>query len=622
MCGIAGVYGYNLNREDEDLVLEMIKSLEHRGPDNIGIYVSKNCILGHARLSILDLSPNANQPMVDSKEEVVVTFNGEIYNFKELRKNLEKKYSFKTTNSDTETIIYAYKEWGIDFIKYLNGMFAIGLYDKKRNKLFLIRDRFGKKPIYYVIKDNKIYFASEIKAFLKSNLIKKSINIEGLYHFLTYLTVYPPQTLFKDVYKVKASHYLEIDSNGGKLIINERKYYDISNALNDPDDSPLNVILKNFDRLLKDSIYLRNISDVDVAVSLSGGLDSSLNLVLSKAINSNIHAINITLEDDNIDDISESIYAKRLAYDLDVPYIQVKLKPDDFIKIIDELSNKHYDTPICWPDMALMYAISKTLKEKGIKVVIIGEGGDELTAYPQYFKMLKIYNLYNRFKPVVQLVNPILSKLVLFGDYIVDNELIVYRNIYGFPEKLKRNLLKKKLIQNEKISNSYYINKKLANEITVNSKDKYIRQILNIEYKFRLPELLLPRIDYSTMLNSVEARAPFLDYKLVEYTIRTSFFERNKGEFRRLQKEVAKKYLPKYIINKPKMGFGQEFWTVIKNNIFDYTLEILENKDSHIYNYLSYYELNSIFGKYHKKSKSLVWIIYTLEKFLEKLDFL
>ena len=622
MCGIAGVYGYNLNREDEDIVLEMTKSLKHRGPDNIGIYVSKNCILGHARLSILDLSPEANQPMADSKEEVVVTFNGEIYNFRELRKRLEKKYEFKTTKSDTETIIYAYREWGIRFIKYLNGMFAIGLYDKKRNKLFLIRDRFGKKPIYYMIKDNKIYFASEIRAFLKSNLIKKSINIEGLYHFLTYLTVYPPQTLFKDVYKVKASHYLEVDLNGDKLIINEKKYYDISNALNNPDYSPLNVILKNFDRLLKDSIYLRNISDVDIAISLSGGLDSSLNLVLSKAINPNIHAINISLEDANTGIINESVYAKRLADDLDVPYIQVKLKSNDFIRAIDEVSDKHYDTPIFWPDMVLMYVISKTLKKRGIKVVIIGEGGDELTAYPQYFKMLKVYNLYNRFKPVIRFVRPFLSKLVSFGDYIVDNELVVYRNILGFPEKLKKNLLKRELIQGKKLLNSYYINKKLADEIVVDSKDKYIRQILNIEYKFRLPEFLLARIDYSTMLNSVEARAPFLDYRLVEYTIRTSFFERNKGEFRRLQKELAKRYLPNYILNRPKIGFGQEFWTIIENNIVDYTLEILENKDSYIYDYLSYNILNNIFIKYYKKLKPLVWIIYTLEKFLEKLSLL
>lgn len=617
MCGVAGVFGRNVSSEDEDVVLEMIKSLKHRGPDNIGIYVSKNCILGHARLSILDLSSDANQPMADSKDEIVITFNGEIYNFKVIRKKLEQKYVFKTRNSDTETIIYAYKEWGIEFLKHINGMFAIGLYDKRKNKLFLIRDRFGKKPLYYIIRNGKLYFASEIKAFLEAGLIKNDINFEALYHFLTYFAVYPPQTLFKGVQKVKASHYLEISVDQSNL--NTRKYYDISNALNCLESIPLDKIVTKVETLLKESVRLRNISDVPVAVSLSGGLDSSLNLVLSKAVNPNIHAINITLEGYN-QNVDESIYAQKLANDLDVPYIQIKLKPSDFIKSVSDFFKKYYDTPIFWPDMVLMYEISKTLKDKGIKVVLVGEGGDELSAYPQYFKMMAKYNLFNKLKPITRPFIPLLSKLTISGEYIYKGDLLVYRNIFGFPEKLKRKIINSKLYNLNNNLNSYDINHKLMNEIKINCKDKYIRQILNIEYKFRLPELLLPRIDYATMLNSVEARAPFLDYSLVENTIKTSFFERNRSEFRRVQKEIAKKHLPKYITNKPKLGFGQEFWTVIERDLLNHTHEILDNRDAIIYNYLSYYELNATFNKYYKKNKNIIWLIYSLEKWLETLN--
>jgi asparagine synthase (glutamine-hydrolysing) len=617
MCGIAGVIGENLAGNEEDIVHTMIKSLQHRGPDNIGFFSDKDCIIAHSRLSIIDLSEKANQPMTDDKGDIVLVFNGEIYNHAEIRKRLEKKYKFKTDHSDTETIIFAYREWGIDFLKYVNGMFAIALIDKNKRKLFLIRDRFGKKPIFYTIMNNKIFFASEIRAFFAAHLIEKEINTEALYHYLTYLSVMPPQTLFNNVSKVRSSSYIIGEFNGGRIKIAEKGYYDISNILNQRSDYNFKEIVHQAEKRLVDSIALRNVSDVTVAVSLSGGIDSSMNLVLSKKINPNIKAINISLKDVETE-LDESIFAERLANDLDIPIIKLKLDVKDFIKKIDELSKLHIDTPIVWPDMLLMYEISRNLKNNGIKVVLVGEGGDELSAYPHYFSVLDNYRKFRKYGHFKKSINLLLPRVKPNFDYFYDNELLVYRNVFGLTERIKKNSTKN---VNSTV-NSYRINKTLMDEIKINGEEGYIRKILNIEYKFRLPELLLPRIDYSTMLNSVEARAPFLDYKLVETCVKTSFFERNKdSELRKFQKEVAKKYLPKYILNKPKSGFGEEFVQARRHELLPYyNDEILYNDSSFLKEYITNEALGNIKSKYYKKNKDILWIFYTLEKWLNRID--
>lgn len=617
MCGITGVFGNNLDSEDENTTNLMIKSLIHRGPDNLGFYSDNDCIMAHARLSIIDLSEKANQPMTDEKEEIVIVFNGEIYNFAQIRKKLEKKYNFRTDHSDTETIIYAYKEWGIDFTKYLHGMFAIAVFDKRKRKLVLTRDRFGKKPLFYTIKNNKLYFASEIRAFLQSNLIKKEINLDALYHYLTFLAFMPPQTLFHGVKKVKSSNYVVAKFNNGGIKLTEKEYYDISKILNDYTDYSFNEIVRYADEKLVDSISLRNISDVTVAVSLSGGLDSSLNLVLSKKVNPDVVAINISLKEAETE-VDESIFAERLANDLDVPFIKVELNSGEFIKKIDELSKIHVDTPIVWPDMLLMYEISKRLRENGIKVVLVGEGGDELSAYPQYFWMLEAYNRFEKYRRFMGILGPLLPYIKPNFDFFYENELLVYRNIFGLTERIK----KKHLNDINHKFNSYNINKSLMKEIKINGEEGYIRKILNTEYKFRLPELLLPRIDYSTMLNSVEARTPFLDYKLVETCVKTSFFERNKGyEVRKFQKGIAGKYLPNYIINKPKSGFGQEFINVRRKGLLPYfNEEVLDNESSYLKEYISSKAMQSFYNKSSKVNKDIVWILYTLEKWLNAID--
>jgi asparagine synthase (glutamine-hydrolysing) len=271
MCGISGVVNFKGVTELEKVkVRNLTHALEHRGPDNEGFHDGTHHFFGHRRLSILDLSAEANQPFI-SDFGVSLVFNGEIYNYKELRKKLESKHHFSTKNSDTEVIILAYLEWGIEFIEKLNGMFAIALFDKNKQKLFLIRDRIGQKPLYYYqSENNSLFFSSEIHGFFTANIAKKSICSEAIYNYLTVLTTPAPKTFFKNIFKLEAGTYIEHNKQGST----KKTYWDIASFLNEKSSDSFEEAIPKTESLLKNSMVYRNISDVPISLALSGGLDS------------------------------------------------------------------------------------------------------------------------------------------------------------------------------------------------------------------------------------------------------------------------------------------------------------------------------------------------------------
>lgn len=585
MCGIFGALGHidkiNINKVYDDLY--------HRGPDNQNYFSYNNLLFVHTRLAIIDLEKEANQPMQSDK--VLLVFNGEIYNYKQLIQQYNLKMN---TKSDTEVIIRLYEKLGISFVNDLNGMFAIALYDKVLNKLFLIRDRFGKKPLFYTFKDKTFYFSSEIKA-LYSQTNTLTINDESVYHYLSYLSPQIGESFFQDINKLEAGHILEIDINMKPTF---HTYFNTKNIFNKNINLPFDQIVIKTDELLQESIRLRLISDRKVAISLSGGIDSSLNLYYAKQLKKDIYAINITYKGfEN----SESKRAEKYAKELGVTFIPLEIDIEEYFNVCEELKEL-IDTPFIWMDMILIYLISKKLKELDIRVLLVGEGGDELGAYQSYFELLDIYDKFTlNQKHYISLSRSNPQEF----DLVYNNSLISKRHIHGFYENEKKSFLKNK-------PNSYKQLWELMEEID----DQFISKILNLEYRFRIPEILLARLDYATMQNSVEARAPFLDKDLVEFTLSTDFFIRNHNkEPKAVLKTLAQKYLPSYIYNAKKQGFGYEFQNLLETELKKrYNIKIINNKQAPIKEYLplEFLAQNHLGYRY--------WMLYSLNDWLIKVS--
>jgi asparagine synthase (glutamine-hydrolysing) len=613
MCGIAGCISFHNRITDHDIQkLSIINDgLIHRGPDSGGIYHDDNVALAHRRLSIIDLSSQANQPMSSNDGEVTIVFNGEIYNFEEIRRELEKEYSFRTNNSDTETIIYAYKKWGIESIQRFRGMFAIALYDKQKRCAYLIRDRLGKKPLYYCLAQNKVWFASEIFPLFNANVIQKRINDEAIYHYLSLFTVNAPATFFKDVYKLEAGQYMRIDQTGTKYI----EYWNVSDAINTYTDVSFEEAVSTTKELLEQSMKLRNVSDVPISIALSGGIDSSLNLHYSALINkNNISAINVAYHKDN--KYNENKLAEKLCQHYGIPLDVIHITPENLKESLHEYLGIQKDMPFGDMNTALMYIISKHARSKGHKVLLVGEGGDELGGYP-------IYSRINAEKRILELI-PFaehIKKLVPYRykymiDYIYKGTVIPRRNIHGFMEVLKKDFWNKQFYDN----NSYDVMLKYTNQINNNYEDNFLRKLLNLEYKLRLPEMLLPRIDYPTMACGVEARSPYLDHRLVEYSAGLDFSLKMKYGAKSVLKQIARDELPFDIAGLPKVGFGMLMNEFINNDLpalFDKECNTLS---APIQEYINTKELMRVFDRIglKNKPKPKLWILYALNSWLKE----
>ena len=615
MCGIAGAINFRKKLRDSELnqVKHLSSCLEHRGPDASGFFKSKNVSFSHRRLSIIDLNENSNQPMHSQDQDITIVYNGEIYNHSELRKILKKKYFFKTNNSDTEVIINAYKEWGIDCLEKFIGFFAIAIYDKNKEKVFLIRDRLGKKPIYYTKINGTLYFGSENQSFFKCGLLKKEYDDESIYHYLSYLSTPAPKTFFKNVKKIQAGHYIEISENN----FCETKYWDIAKFINKPLNTNFKNASKKTDLLLKKSMEYRNVSDVPISIALSGGIDSSLNLNYSKNFrNDNIAAINISFE--KTTEGNEKLIAQKFALEKNVDFVSKELEKNEFTNWIKNYLDISNDVPAGDPNAALIYGISKIAKNKGYKVLIVGEGGDEIGGYPVY-KILPLIHKFHKYTPKF-MINFLLriipknkyTKRLLRGLSTPD---YVSRFLFGFSEDEKKKFWKKKSGYN-----SYDFLEKFANEIKDNYEDSFLRKVLNIEYKFRIPEILLPRIDYPSMAASIEARSPFMDHKMIEYSAQIPWKIKMKNGPKSILKKISKNKLPKYILDSPKVGFGELLNPFFDNVLFEWFKNDIIDIDCPVKDYVDENFLISLYN-HHKKRKNYgfqIWTIYSLNLWMIK----
>ena len=551
MCGINGIYSYkNICSKDIKILLNMNKEMHYRGPDESGIWENKNVAMGHVRLSIIGIE-NGHQPIFNENKNLVLICNGEIYNYKTLRKDLQQRGHKFYTDSDSEVIIHLFEEKGINCVEDLRGMFAFSIYNINTNKLYIVRDRAGKKPLYYSIDRNGVVFSSELKAIKKHYLNHISYNYDILKHSLRYS--YPIElrnTHIKEIKRVKAGEYLEISEDGIKSTTYWKKEntYNFQGTFEEAKQETL--------RLLRESISLRLQSDVPIAILLSGGIDSSAIALLGKEHKNNLHAITVGYK--GIHTCDERNLAKKLCEKYNITWHEIELDEQDFEKYFNEYLN-FIDEPVCDVASIAQWGLYKKAKELGFKVLLSGNGGDE-----QFYG----YGPHNLTGDNIELINE-------YKEYFLNNERTI-KNQLTFFKKNKSKILKfiktftpyyfdRNFIYNYKKFNFLWKNnKEIHKEANINDYITNEKFAIDGVYSFLFNVWLQANCFYLSdrlgMAHSIEVRAPFSDHILINFIaslpLEYKYKEDNPKWF---LKEVLKNIVPDEILYNNKKGFTPPF---------------------------------------------------------------
>ena len=571
MCGIAGVFLMEGNPRSVDAaaLTRMRDTMIHRGPDGGATWVSPDRRVGLAfrRLAIIDLSDTAMQPMSNEDDSLRVLFNGEIYNHAEIRSELERSGShhWKTDHSDTEVILHAFEEWGIDFLGRLRGMFAIALWDAKKRELWLVRDRIGVKPLYYSLQGNKITFASEIKAILQDGEQKRAVHEEALYHYLSFLTTPAPQTLFDGILKLPGGCWLKISADGQ---MRQERYWDAWDHVNPLTEQTDEEIAARLLDELRTSVKLRKVSDVPVGVFLSGGIDSSTNTVLfSEDESKPVEAFTIGYQGEYQTYKNEVQYARRAAALVGADYHQLLLTQKDLLDFLPQMVHLQ-DEPIADPVCVPVYYVSRLARQNGVIVCQVGEGADELFwGYPGWKQLLRLQQMGNW--PVPTLLKQALAG-ILGGmgksqsfpyEYLrrnVHGQPVFWGGAEAFSDRQKQTLLTPRLRKKFDGYTSWEAIAPIYERFVAKAwEPSPLQWMTYLDINLRLPELLLMRVDKMSMGVSLEGRVPFLDHKFVEFAlgIPAAVKTRN-GQLKYILKKAVRGLLPDDLIERPKQGFG------------------------------------------------------------------
>ena len=583
MCGICGFYKVEKNARmiAPKYLEDMNKQMILRGPDGGDIWLEKEnrCGLGHRRLSIIDLSANASQPMSNEDGSIVIAFNGEIYNHMEIRREIEKigGHQWKTDHSDTEMIIHAYEEWGIDCLQKFRGMFAIALWDGRKKKFYLIRDRIGIKPVYYVIENGILTFASEIKAILKVRENKAEINEKALYDYLSFLTTPCEETLFKNIYKLRPATYLCFDENG-KMV--QERYWDVWDhthpELYHADDATISEALISE---LRTAVSLRKEADVPVGVFLSGGIDSSTNAALFSENNPNkVKTFCIGYDQDYESYKNENHYARQMAEYCGAEYYERLLTQDDLFDFLPEMVRLQ-DEPIADPVCVPVYYVSKLARDNGIVVAQVGEGSDELFwGYQGWKTFLKIEKINDLPVPMMLKrmglwgLNHVGRSHAVYTEWLrraVNKQPVFWSGAEAFTEYDKRHIISETVRKQMGDYTSFEAIRPTYDRFMDKAWEKsHLNWMSYVDLNHRLPELLLMRVDKMSMGVSLECRVPFLDNKFVELAM--SIPQSKKAE-NSVSKTVLKKavrgIIPDELIDRKKQGFGVPVYDWFKGRL-------------------------------------------------------
>jgi asparagine synthase (glutamine-hydrolysing) len=577
MCGICGVweYGAALGRVGVGLVERMRDRVVHRGPDDAGAEVldGGRLGLGFRRLSIIDLSRAGNQPMRGCEGAGVwLVFNGEIYNHAELREGLERRGHAYASRTDSETIIHLYEERGLDFVNEIEGDFAIALWDSRRERLVLARDRVGVKPLYYHLSNGWLVFGSEIKSILAHPEVSAEIDEEALYHYLSFLTTPAPSTLFRGVGKVPAGHMLVFGRDGR---VETMRYWDAlpppltSNGSGRTSEGEHRAEIL---RLLRESIRKRMMADVPFGVFLSGGVDSSANVALmAEQMSRPVETFTVGYKD--YEELNELDAARDIATRFGTNHHEVLIGEQEMLDFLPRLVF-HQDEPLADPVCVPLYYVSKLARESGTVVVQVGEGADELfSGYDKYVKYLRLYENFWRHaeraprfarRAASAVARPLVGRATRNAEAaelvrrLGADQALFWGAAVVFDETLKSDLVSPEWRASRYGLTSYEV---VSADLTRVERERpasdFLARMTYLELKLRLPELLLMRVDKLTMAASVEARVPFLDHHLVEYAAgvpRALKVEGRSGKH--VLKRALEELLPRDLLYRRKRGFG------------------------------------------------------------------
>ena len=564
MCGIAGLVDFG-RKTSLDTLKKMTDVLFHRGPDDGGYFfegfAQSQVGLGHRRLSILDLSNHGHQPM--AFDHLTMVYNGEVYNFKEIRVELEKLgYAFES-HSDTEVILIAYHQWGLQMVHRLNGMFAIAIFDSQKQTLTLIRDRAGVKPLYWYQKDGLFMFASELKSFHEHPAFVKELNHDGLALFLQYGYIPQPHTIFNYTHKLQAGHSLELNINNSTL--NITKYWDVIDCYNQPKlDISEQEAMDETERLLKSACEYRMVSDVPVGMFLSGGYDSSaVTALLQSERTEKLKTFSIGFHEEKF---NEAHHAKKVAEHLGTDHTEYYCTQKDALDILPKLP-EIWDEPFADNSVIPTTLVSKLAREQ-VTVSLSADGGDEVFGgYDKYKQAAHYHHLFNKV-PARSLLAKTLS---MIPPEKTGLDLLI-RNFSGRYHRALAVMAADS--QNQSMNNleKFFLDSELPVLVKfktgkiqtcfddvwqLNSQLGDLDKMMAIDYKTYQLDDILTKVDRATMSVSLEGREPLLDYRLIEYVARLDpSLKIKQGDKKYLLKQITHKYLPKEMMDRPKMGFS------------------------------------------------------------------
>lgn len=615
MCGICGVFDFRGEPIDRTLVDRMSAALEHRGPDGAGTYIAGEIGLGNRRLSIIDLEGGA-QPMANQGNSVYVVFNGEIYNFIELRKELENQGHVFRTHCDTEVIVHAYEAWDLDCVNRFNGIFAFALWDQKRRRLFLARDHLGVKPLYYVLLGKRLLFGSEIKALLQDPECPREVDLQALGQLFTLRYVPSPDTLFRRIKKLPPGHLLLAGSKGIEI----KRYWTWTPQISD--DSEEIVSIEAYQSLLEDAVRLQMRSDVPVGLFLSSGVDSSALLaIMSKYACKPIHTFTIGFEQG--EDTNETEDARKMAAQFSANHTEMIVGPQDYERYYERYL-WDLEEPVGHESAAAFYFVSRLASQK-VKVALCGQGADEPWAGYHRHIGIKLSELYSRLP--VFLTEKVVRRLV---EKAVKNErlrrgalslheqdtLTRFIKVYSFYSSDMKARLFQPWLKQELSTDGYEAKRSLRRlQVDVRELDA-LSQMLYIDTRASLPDDLLMVADKTSMANSLEARVPYLDYRLVEFaeTLPSNLKLRGfTGKY--LHKKALEKWLPKKVVYRKKKGFTNPIDKWLRGSMRDYIGDCLLSEQAAVNRYFEPAYIRELVADHKAKRQNYLRHIYLLISF-------
>jgi asparagine synthase (glutamine-hydrolysing) len=601
MCGIAGIVYFDPQRQvDPGLIAQMTSTLAHRGPDGDGVHLDGPVGLGHTRLSIIDLS-TGDQPMTNEDGSVWIVFNGEIYNFHELRKELLSKGHIFRSQSDTEVIVHLYEEFGAECVARLRGMFAFAIWDSKRKRLFIARDRVGIKPLYYSVQQDALVFGSEMKAILADPAVPREVDLSAVRSFFAFHYLPGESTLLRSIRKLLPGHYLQVDD--GKVTTGS--YWDLRYT-RERWDMSFQEASDELHTLLRDTVHDHMIADVPVGILLSGGVDSTA--VLSFAVESTGKRVNtFTVGFDGGQVVDERPYARLAAERFGATHHEISITAKDFWNFLPSYV-WHMEEPVHEPPAVALYYVSK-LARQHVKVILSGEGGDEAFAgYPNYPNMLKLQRLQSTLNGFAR---PFGSIAQLVASASKDERLSRYAYALGRPLQahyFSRTSGPTSFFNSQEAR--FFAPEFLQSTITSSppayiagllgrvQEESLLNRMLYVDTKTWLPDDLLIKADKITMANSIELRVPLLDHKVLEFAASLPpSFKVQGADTKRLLKSTFARVIPREILERKKAGFPVPYGAWLSGELKTEVADVLLSSASLGRGYVRPQELRRLVGE-------------------------